>query len=62
MDEKTTQKLNFFLGNKGLLIAVIVVILATIIAVFSLGSLGNTSQYQGLIKKVETETSQMGGK
>lgn len=57
-EEKPKNKtLSFLLNNKGLLLAIIVVIIVAIIGISSLFDFGSTSQYQGLIQKVEQETS-----
>jgi cell division protein FtsL len=48
-------------GNKGLIIAIIVVVLAAIIGFIALTNFGTTKEYQGLIEKVEQQTEDLEG-
>lgn len=43
-------------GNKGLIIAAIVVIIAVGIGIFSFINSSSSAKFQGMIKKVQTET------
>lgn len=47
------EKKASMIGNKGILIAIILGIIAVIIGISALRSLGSTEQYQGFIKKAE---------
>jgi hypothetical protein len=58
-NEKLSNTLSFFLGNKALLFGTLVAIIAIIFGLVSLFSLSSTSQYQGLIKQVESTTQSM---
>ena len=56
------KTLSFFLGNKALLFGTVVAIIALLFGMISLFSLSSTSQYQGLIKQVESTTQTMSQK
>ncbi len=45
--------------SKGIIIAVIIVIIAAVVGVSALIGLGSTSQYQGYIKKIEDQTNDL---
>lgn len=61
-NEKLHKTLSFFLGNKALLFGTVVAIIALLFGMISLFSLSSTSQYQGLIKQVESTTQTMSQK
>jgi len=56
---KTKQGIAMIKGNKGLFIAIIVVIIIAIVGVSALIGLNSSSQYQGLIQKLEQETAKI---
>jgi len=60
--EKVNKTLAFILGNRGILFATAVTILLLVFGLFALFSMPTTSQYQGLIKQVETKAELMSGK
>lgn len=49
-------------GNKGVAIAVAVVVIIAIIGISALISFNSTSQYEGMLKKVELQTEQLRNK
>lgn len=61
-NEKVNKILSFLLGNKALLFASVVAIIAIVFGLISVFSLSSTSQYQGLIKQVESTTQTMSQK
>lgn len=48
-----------FNGNKGLLIAIVLGVIAAVVGVSAFLNSGSGNQYEGLIKKVESETQQL---
>lgn len=59
------KKLNIYSilnGNKGIMIAVAVVVVVGFIAVTAFFSLDSSDQYQGLIQKVQEETKNLQAK
>ncbi len=58
--EEKPKRFGFLLANKGLVGIIAIAIIAVIVGFSALTSLGDTSQYQGLIKKVEQQTQVMG--
>lgn len=60
MNEINLQPGNsIFNGNKGLLIAIILGIIAVVIGIGALLNGGSSNKYQGLIRQVENETEQL---
>ncbi len=50
------------LQSKGFIIAMIFVGIAVVVALYALFNMNSASDYQGLIKKVETQTQQLQNK
>ncbi len=50
---------SIFNGNKGLLIAIVLGIIAVIIGISALLNSGSGNKYEGLIRKVENENQQL---
>ncbi|MFH1284120.1 MAG: hypothetical protein ABIH78_00835 [Candidatus Peregrinibacteria bacterium] len=50
---KPEEKSSFLIGNKGIIIAVILGIVALIVGIGTLKNIGSSDQYQGFIKKAE---------
>lgn len=48
-----------FNGNKGLLIAIVLGVVAAVVGVSAFLNSGSGNQYEGLIRKVESETQQL---
>lgn len=64
-EPESEKKLNIYSiinGNKGIMIAVAVVMVVGFIAVTAFFSLDSTDQYQGLIQKVQEETQNLQAK
>mgnify|MGYP001573602303 CR=1 FL=1 len=55
---KTEPKDSIF-SNKGTLLAILLVLVALGFGIFALFNLGSSSEYQGMIKKVEQQTQKL---
>ena len=56
---KNTQQKDTIFDNKGTLVAVALVIIALSFGVIALFNMGSSSEYQGMIKKVEEQTQKL---
>lgn len=50
---------SIFNGNKGLMIAILIGIVAVTVGASALLAFNSANQYEGMIKKVETQTQQL---
>lgn len=50
------QRVSFLSGNKGLFIAIAIVLIIAVVGMTTLMGMGSSKQYQGLIEKVRQET------
>ncbi|MEK7086008.1 MAG: hypothetical protein AAB953_03270 [Patescibacteria group bacterium] len=55
----TPASASVFNGNKGLLIAIALGLIAVVIGVSTLIGFKSTGKFEGMIKRVETETAQL---
>ncbi len=53
------ESANFISGNKGLIIAMAIVLVVAIIGVGALMNMNSSKQYQGMIEKVRHESQQL---
>ena len=57
--DTNSESANFISGNKGLIIAMAIVLVVAIIGVGALMNMNSSKQYQGMIEKVRQESQQL---
>jgi len=57
--QKPSRLVKLINGNKGLLLAIVAVVIIALIALFALGGFGESSQYKGMIQKVQEQTEDL---